>query len=77
MLGFKSSRCARAIIAGIEPMHMIKKGQVDCIKDSASSASNKFYSLAFGGQLLQLPSQLCSAIATEPFGLHLLNLSLQ
>ena len=26
MLGFKSFRCARAIIAGIETMHMIKKG---------------------------------------------------
>ena len=29
MLGFKSFRCARAIIAGIETMHMIKKGQLD------------------------------------------------
>ena len=26
MLGFKSFRCARALIAGIETMHMIKKG---------------------------------------------------
>jgi len=29
MLGFKSFRWARAIIAGIETMHMIKKGQLD------------------------------------------------
>ena len=29
MLGFKSFRCARALIAGIETMHMIKKGQLD------------------------------------------------
>ncbi|MFM9428855.1 hypothetical protein RCH10_005332 [Variovorax sp. GrIS 2.14] len=29
MLGFKSLRCARALIAGIETMHMIKKGQLD------------------------------------------------
>ena len=26
MLGFKNFRCARAVIAGIETMHMIKKG---------------------------------------------------
>ena len=29
MLGFKSFRCARALVAGIETMHMIKKGQLD------------------------------------------------
>ena len=29
MLGFKSFHCARAIIAGIETMHMIKNGQLD------------------------------------------------
>jgi len=27
MLGFKSIRCARILIAGVELMHMIKKGQ--------------------------------------------------
>ena len=47
MLGFKSFRCARAIIAGIETMHMIKKGQLDFVKDRTSSAADKFYSLAF------------------------------
>ena len=47
MLGFKSLRCARAIIAGIETMHITKKGQLDCHKDRASSAADKFYSLAF------------------------------
>src|SRR5450631_861493 len=47
MLGFKSFRCARALIAGIETMHMIKKGQFDAIKDQVSSAANQFYSLAF------------------------------
>ena len=46
MLGFKTFRCARSIIAGIETMHMIKKGQLDCHKDKASSAADKFYSLA-------------------------------
>ena len=47
MLGFKSFHCARAIIAGIETMHMIKKGQLDFVKDRTSSAADKFYSLAF------------------------------
>ena len=47
MLGFKSFRCARAIIAGIETMHMIKKGQLDGLKATTSSAADKLYSLAF------------------------------
>jgi putative transposase len=44
--GFKNFRCARALIGGIETMHMIKKNQLDAIKDRASSASNPFCSLA-------------------------------
>ena len=36
-----------AIIAGIETMHMIKKGKLDFVKDRTSSAADKFYSLAF------------------------------
>jgi putative transposase len=47
MLGFKSFRCASILIAGIETMHMIKKGQLDCPKAQASSAASQFYSLAF------------------------------
>ena len=47
MLGFKNFRCARALIAGIETMHMIKKGQLDGSKDRASAPANQFYSLAF------------------------------
>ena len=47
MLGFKTFRCARILIAGIEVMHMIRKGQLGDIKDRASSAANQFYSLAF------------------------------
>ena len=47
MLGFKTFRCARAVIAGIETMHMIKKGRLDGSKDRASSAADKFYSPAF------------------------------
>ena len=47
MLGFKTLRCARILLAGIEVMHMIRKGQLGAIKDPASSAANQFYSLAF------------------------------
>ena len=47
MLGFKSFRCARSLIAGIETMHMIRKGQLDCPEGQASSAAGQFYSLAF------------------------------
>ncbi|GAC1544875.1 MAG: hypothetical protein NVS2B4_22710 [Ramlibacter sp.] len=47
MLGFKSLRSAQAFIAGIETMHMVKKGQMDCREGQAPSAAAKFYSLAF------------------------------
>ena len=47
MLGFKHFRCARILIAGIEVMHMIRKGQLGDSKDRASSAANQFYSMAF------------------------------
>ena len=47
MLGFESFRCARIIIAGIETMHMIRKGQLVDLKDQASSAADQFYLLAF------------------------------
>ena len=47
MLGFKKLRCARILLAGIEVMHMIRNGQLDAIKDPASSAANPFYSIAF------------------------------
>ena len=42
MLGFKSFRCASILIAGIETMHMIKKGQLDRPKAQASSADDRF-----------------------------------
>ena len=47
MLGFKTFGCARILIAGIEVMHMIRKGQLGDIKDRSSSAANQFYSPAF------------------------------
>ncbi|MDI1269205.1 MAG: IS6 family transposase, partial [Polaromonas sp.] len=46
MLGFKSFWSARIIIAGIETMHMIRKGQLDCPGGQTMSAANQFYSLA-------------------------------
>ena len=46
MLGFKSFHCARAIIASIETMHMIKKGQLRCPGGLAFSDADYFYSLA-------------------------------
>ena len=47
MLGFKSLRCASSLLAGIETMHMIKKGQLERLKAQAWSAVSQFYSLAF------------------------------
>ena len=47
MLGFKTFRGARILIASIEFMHMIRKGQLGEIKDPTSSATSQFYSLAF------------------------------
>lgn len=47
MLGFKSFRSAQKLIAGIETMHMIKKGQMVCPKGKVMSAAEQFYTLAF------------------------------
>jgi putative transposase len=46
MLGFKSFWSAKRLIAGIETMHMIKKGQLRCPNGATLSAANQFYSLA-------------------------------
>jgi putative transposase len=46
MLGFKSFRAAQAVLAGIELMHMIRKGQF-MMKDCAGmSFADQFYALA-------------------------------
>lgn len=55
MLGFKSLRCARIVISGIETMHMIRKGQLDCPEGGLLS----------GGERRHL-AQAQSLIATEP-----------
>ena len=47
MLGFKSFRCARILLAGVEVMHMIRKGQLVAIKDRVWSAASQFFSLTF------------------------------
>ena len=46
MLGLKSFWSARILIAGIETMHMIRKGQLDCPNGETVSAANQFYCLA-------------------------------
>jgi transposase-like protein len=47
MLGFKSFWSAQKLIAGIETMHMVKKGQLHCPNAQIMSAAEQFYSLAF------------------------------
>jgi transposase-like protein len=47
MLGFKSWRYARIMLAGIETMHMIRKGQTVHRKGKTASAAEQFYSLAY------------------------------
>lgn len=46
MLGFKSFCSAQKLIAGIETMHMVRKGQLHCPGGQTMSAANQFYSLA-------------------------------
>jgi transposase-like protein len=46
MLGFKDFRCARILLGGIEVMHMIVKGQMNCARDNQPSGADQFYSLA-------------------------------
>jgi transposase-like protein len=45
MPGFKSFRTARASLAGIELMHMIRKGQF-MLNDEGMSFADQFYALA-------------------------------
>jgi hypothetical protein len=47
MLGFKSFCSTRIIIADIEVMHMIWKGQLCCPDGEDMSAANQFYGLAY------------------------------
>jgi transposase-like protein len=45
MLGFKSFYSARLTLAGIELMHMLKKGQMIRVNGQELSAAEQFYSL--------------------------------
>jgi transposase-like protein len=45
MLGFKSFRAAREILAGVELMHMIRKGQF-MLNGEGMSFADQFYALA-------------------------------
>ncbi|WP_208328516.1 IS6 family transposase [Paraburkholderia sp. BL6665CI2N2] len=42
MLGFKTFRCARNLLAGIELMHMIAKGQMTCARGTYPSPAVQF-----------------------------------
>ena len=46
MLGFKSFRAAASVLAGIELMHMIRKGQMTMPGCEGMSFANQFYALA-------------------------------
>jgi putative transposase len=46
MLGFKSFRAAQRRLAGIEVMHMIKKGQMNGGGGQKQTPPEQFYSLA-------------------------------
>jgi putative transposase len=46
MLGFKSFRCARVILGGIELVHMIAKGQMKSDGGRHRSVAERFYDLA-------------------------------
>jgi putative transposase len=49
MLGFKSFQSAKSVLAGIELMHMIRKGQCNMVDSNNMSFGEQFYALA--GQL--------------------------
>lgn len=46
MLNIKSFRCARSVLAAIELMHMIRKGQFAIDGANAMSFADQFYALA-------------------------------
>jgi putative transposase len=45
MLNFKSFRAARNVLTGIEPMHMIRKGQLVLEGSTELSFADQFYAL--------------------------------
>jgi hypothetical protein len=67
MLSFQFIRSARILLAGIDTMHMIKKGQLDCPNGQVASAADQFY---FRAGCAPLPLLIFAhhyfLIATEP-----------
>lgn len=64
MLGFKSFRAAQAVLAGIELMQMIRKGQFNMAGCDSMSIAKQFYTLVAQGRPKQepaCPSRPCSA----------------
>jgi hypothetical protein len=45
MLGFKSMHCAKILLAGIEMMHLIRKGQLDGFGTRSMPAGDQFFSV--------------------------------
>jgi putative transposase len=45
MLGFKTFRCARILLGGIENMHMIKKGQMKSTKQISNPDHIAFFAI--------------------------------
>ena len=46
MLGFQSFEAAQSTLAGIELMHMLRKGQLEGGMEQGFSAAEQFYALA-------------------------------
>ena len=46
MLNFKSFRAAGSVLAGVEPMHMIRKGKFAIYGADAMSVAEQFYTMA-------------------------------
>jgi putative transposase len=46
VLGFKTFRCARILLASIGFAHMIAKGQMKCARGTHPSSADQFYNLA-------------------------------
>jgi len=46
VLNFKSVRSASNVLTGIEPMHMIRKGQMIIAEGNKMSSTEQFYALA-------------------------------
>jgi putative transposase len=46
MLNFKSFQAARSVLAGVELIHMIRKGQFVVTRAAGTSFAEQFYALA-------------------------------